>query len=129
MSQLSKKYVVGILFIIGVAVYFGLSFLHGKESQGRVGATSSGTFSITLKVEPCVQEVAHTDTDNPDKLCFSAPGIQSLVISCDGSSDTHLAIYPKNNQFCIDKNDQSLLMKNISQLEGKVTELMLIAPD
>ncbi|GAA4652757.1 hypothetical protein GCM10023116_50410 [Kistimonas scapharcae] len=93
-----------------------------------MGSTSTGTFTISLKIDPCVNEVARTDDDDPDDLCFSAPGIESLVIHCPGDPDSMLAIYPENNRFCLNKEDKDRLMKNMGKLET-VSELLLIAPN
>jgi len=127
--RIQKKYAVTAVLVFGVAVYLGKVSLFGQEKPVRLGATSSGTFTITLKVEPCVRQVVPAEQDETDSLCFSAPGIESLAISCEGNPDSSLVIYPENNRFCLNENDKELIVGNVKQLEGRVTELLLIMPD
>ncbi|WP_419534707.1 hypothetical protein [Endozoicomonas sp.] len=124
-----KKYSWFLILVLGVALYFVEPAIRGEVRQGTPGATSRGSFSITLKVEPCVQEIVKPDPDNPEKRCFSSPGIHSVVISCESDPATSFVVYPEEDQFCLSEELQDAFIKSFKQQKYPGNEPIIIAPE
>ena len=99
--------------------------------QGALGSTSSGSFSITLKVEPCVREIPQINeaASDPDERCFNAPGIDFIAISCEGDSSPLFTIFPRKNQFCLGSKMSESLINYINQQKFPGNEPVIIAPN
>lgn len=117
-----------ILFVTMLA----LGLVTAEAHQNNPGASSSASFSITLRVYPQVKEVAravYENTTSSTKRCFASPGIDFISISTPDKSTPKYSITPSRNRFCLEKTMTESLKKYINKQQNPGNWPIIIAPD
>ncbi len=126
-----KKIALGAGLAIAVAfVVSEYPLLVKAVHEGKLGSTSSSSFTVSLTIHPSVRSAEPVKGESSDDICFDAPGFDSLTVDAGLCSGGSLVIKPQNNRFCVSQSEwNELIARTVAESEACSVDIMMVAAD
>lgn len=104
-----------------MAVFFGVWSFYEVYAL----PSSSGSFTIALKVEPWVRAVEPEGLDLEYGVCFDSTGLERFRLVCSIDEQQLLLVDVNNRRFCMEGEDRQKLIDTLERSEGDLVDVLV----